>query len=74
MRVLSPIGKRGWSPGLVKRDQPTRGVDSGGRGRDSLPQSHKAMGGAFSGVPNEERSRSGPVKRRGWGRGDGESG
>lgn len=24
-------------------------------------------------MPNEERSRSGPVKRRGWGRGDGES-
>ncbi|XP_030892526.1 uncharacterized protein LOC102740629 [Leptonychotes weddellii] len=30
-------------------------------------------GGAFFWVPNEERSRSGPVKRRAWGRGDGES-
>ena len=73
MRILSPIGKRGWSPGLVKRDQPARGADPEGRSRNAFPQSDRARGGAFFGVPNEERSRSGPVKRRGWGRGDGES-
>lgn len=73
MRILSPIGKRGWSPGLVKRDQPETGADSRGRGHNAFPQSDKARGGAFFRVPNEERSRSGPVKRRAWGRGDGES-
>lgn len=73
MRILSPIGKRGWSPGLVKHDQPERGADSSRRGRNAFPQSDKARGGAFFWVPNEERSRSGPVKRRAWGRGDGES-
>ncbi|TEA25053.1 hypothetical protein DBR06_SOUSAS6010028, partial [Sousa chinensis] len=50
-----------------------RGADTEGRGCNAFPQSDSARGGAFFGVPNEERSRSGPVKRRGWGRGDGES-
>lgn len=74
LRILSPIGKRGWSLDLVKHDQPARGADSGGRGVNTLPQSSKAKGGAVLGVPNEERRRSGPVKRRDRGRGDGESG
>lgn len=73
MRILSPIGKGGWSPGLVKRGQPERGADSRGRSRNAFSQSDKAGGGAFFRVPNEERSRRGPVKRRAWGRGDGES-
>lgn len=74
MRILFPIGKRGWSLGLVKRDQSARGADPRGRGRHALPQSDIARGGAVFGVPNEELSISGPVKRRDWGRGDGESG
>ena len=74
MRILSPIGKRRWSPGLVKRDQPGRGADSEGRGCSAFPQSDRCGGGDFFGAPNEERSRSGPVKRKAWGRGDGESG
>lgn len=74
LRILSPIGKRGWSLGLVKHDQPAKGADPRGRGVNTLPQSSKAEGGAVLGVPNEGRRRSGPVKRRDWGRGDGESG
>ena len=65
MRILSPIGKGGWSPGLVKRDQRGRGADSEGRGRSAFPQSDRSGGGEFFGAPNEGRSRSGPVKRRG---------
>ena len=47
MRILSPIGKRRWSPGLVKRDQPGRGADSEGRGRSAFPLSDRSGGGEF---------------------------
>ena len=73
MRILSPIGKRRWSPDLVKRDQPGRGADSGGWGRSAFPQSDRSRGGEFFRAPNEDCSRSGPVKSRAWGRGNGES-
>lgn len=65
LRILSPIGERGWSLGLVKRDQPAKGADSRGRGLNALPQSGKAKGGAVLGCPMRDAggaglSREGP--------------
>lgn len=74
--VANPVTnwKEGVEPGPCQAWPTSERSGPWGRGRDALPQSDKARGGAFFKVPNEERSRSGPVKRRGWGRGDGESG
>uniref|UniRef100_A0A9L0IAR2 MAX dimerization protein 1 n=1 Tax=Equus asinus TaxID=9793 RepID=A0A9L0IAR2_EQUAS len=74
--VANPVTnwKEGVEPGPCQAWPTSERSGPWGRGPDALPQSDKARGGAFFKVPNEERCRSGPVKRRSWGRGDGESG
>lgn len=68
LRILSPIGGRGWSPGLVKRGQPEREADPGGRSLEAIPQSDKTRGGALWGCPMRNEAEAG-LSREGAGGG-----